>query len=131
LSLYNIAKLREDALPRFAALHPILSHFEEEKEKKAYFYVHQHFPAQVLKEAPIRAIVLPRITGEPASRLTRAAPLDAVRGVIAWSIKEIPRSDRHGERIMLQVISRLPAYELHLGRDDESTLAIIRSLLDE
>jgi len=131
LSLYSIAKLREDALPRFTALHPILSHFEEEEERKAYFYVHQHFPAQVLKEAPIRAIVLPRITGEPASRLTRAAPLDAVRGVIAWSIKEIPRSDRQGERIMLQVISRLPAYHLYLGREDESTLAIIRSLLDE
>jgi len=131
LSLYNIAKLREDALPRFVPLHPLLAHFQEEEEKKSYFYVHRHFPAQVLREAPVLALVLPTITGEPVSRLERASPMDAVRGVVTWSVKEIPRSDTLGERIMLQAVSRLPAWRLHLGRDDESTLAIIRSLLDD
>lgn len=130
LSIYNIAKLREDALPRFRPLHPVLTHFQEEDgEKKAFFYVHGIFPAQVLKEAPVRALILPRVTGEAASRLERAAPIDALRAVIDWTIREIPKSDRLGEKIMLQAIARIPAYRLHVGADEKQTLALIRSLL--
>lgn len=132
LSLYNIAKLREDALPRFEALHPILSHFQDEdQEKKAYFYVHEHFPRQVLKEAPVRALILPHVSGEPTSRLERATPVEAMRAVIEWTIKEIPKSDSLGDKIMLQAVSRLPAHHMHLGRDHRQTLALIRSLLDD
>ena len=132
LSIYNIAKLREDGLPRFPRLQSVLSHFEEEDgERKAYFYVHRHFPDQVLKAAPVRAILLPSITGEAVSRVERAAPMDAVRGVITWSVKEIPKSDNLGERIMLQAVSRLPAYRLYLGREEQSTMDLVRSLLDD
>ena len=130
LSLYNIAKLREDAIPRFPSLQPILAYFQEEhEERKAFFYVHQHFPGQVLKEAPVCALVLPRVGGEASSRLERAAPMEAVRAIISWSIKEMPKSDSLGEKIMLQAVARLPAYRLHMGRDERNTLALIRSLL--
>jgi hypothetical protein len=132
LSLYNIAKLREDSFPRFKSLHSMLSHFEEEPgDKKAYFYVHRHFPSRVLKEAPVRALVLPRIGGQERSRLERATPLEAMRAVISWTIKEIPKSVSLGEKIMLQAVARLPAYHLHLGQDDRETLGIIRSLLND
>ena len=131
LSLYNIAKLREDALPRFKALHPILSHFQETEEKKAYFYVHQHFPRQVLKEAPVRALVLPCIWRHLTSRLEHVSAVEAAHSVISWTVKEIPKSDRAGEKIMMQAVARLPAHRLHLGGDDRKTLAVIRSLLDD
>jgi len=130
LSLFNIAKLREDALPRFKELHPILAHFQEDEEKKAYFYVHRHFPERVLREAPIRAVVLPVVTDQPVTSMERAAPMEAVLGLISWSVKEIPKADALGERIMLQALSRLPAYRMRLGRDEESTLNLIRSLLE-
>jgi hypothetical protein len=129
LSLYNIAKLREDTLPRFKSLQPILSHFQDAGEKKAFFYVHQHFPHQVLKEAPVRALILPRIENQQTSRLERAKPMEAVRAVISWTIKEIPKSDSLGEKIMLQAVARLPAYHLYLGQDERETLALIRNLL--
>jgi hypothetical protein len=131
LSLYNIAKLREDSLPRFSSLRPILSHFQEDEEKKAYFYVHQQFPSQVLKEAPVRALILPRISGGQISSLQRAAPVEAMRAVISWTIKEIPKSDSLGDKIMLQSLAHLPAHHLLLGRDDRQTLSLIRSLLDD
>lgn len=132
LSIYNIAKLREDVFPRFSSFHPLLTHFQEEDgEKKAFFYVHRHFPAQVLPSAPIRALILPRHGGGAASRLERATPVEAVRGVIAWTIKEIPKSDNLPEKIMLQALSRIPAYRMEVGCDDRSSLDLIRSLLDE
>jgi hypothetical protein len=131
LSLYNIAKLREDSLPRFESLRPILSHFQEDDEKKAYFYVHQHFPSQLLKEAPVRALVLPRINHESVSRLERASPVEAMRAVIPWTIKEIPKSDTLGDKIMLQALARLPSHHLILGQDDRQNLDLIRRLLDD
>lgn len=131
LSIYNIAKLREDACPRFPSFAPLLTHFQEEnEEKKAFFYVNEHFPDQVLKEAPVRAVVLPNIVDEPVSRLERATPIEAVRAVIAWTDREIPKSDTLGDKIMLQALARLPAYRLHLGRDHRSTLDLIRGLLN-
>ena len=130
-SIYNIAKLREDVLPRFAPLQPLLSHFQEEDgEKKAFFYVHQHFPHKVLREAPVRALVLPHVAGTDSSRLERAMPRDAVRAVTSWTLREIPKSDSLSERIMLQAVARLPAYHLHLGSDAHQTLTLIGSLLN-
>jgi hypothetical protein len=131
LSLYNIAKLREDAFPRFKSLHPVLSHFQESDEKKAYFYVHQHFPRQILKDAPVRALILPRVSKQPGSRLERVPPVVAAHAVISWTIREIPKSDCQGEKIMLQAVSRLPAHRLHLGRDDREILTLIRNLLHD
>ena len=132
LSIYNIAKLREDVFPRFPSFQPLLTHFQEEnEEKKAFFYVHRHFPAQVLLQAPVRALVLPRYNGNSTGRLERATPVEAVRGVIAWTIKEIPKSDTLAEKILLQALARLPAYRMEIGRDDRHSLDLIRSLLDE
>ena len=131
LSIYNMAKLREAAFPRFPSLHPILSHFEE-TERKAFFYVHQHFPRQVLKAAPVRALLLPRIDPHlSASRLERARPLETAHAVISWTNREFPRSNNAGDRIMMQAVSRIPAYRLHLGQDDRQTLALIKGLLDD
>jgi len=129
LSLYNIAKLREDSLPHFKSLHPVLSQFQEEDEKKSFFYVHHHFPEKVLKAAPICALLLPRIVDEPFSRLEPASGMDAIRGLIPWTIKEIPKADDLGEKIMLKAVSRLPSWHLLLGRDTGHTLKLIRSLL--
>jgi len=129
LSLYNIAKLREDSLPNFKSLHALLSQFQEADEKKSFFYVHQHFPEKVLKAAPVRALILPRIVNEPSSCLEPASGMDAIRGIVPWTIKEIPKSDNLGGKIMLKAVNSIPAWHLLMGRDSQHTLKLIRSLL--
>ena len=129
LCLYNIAKLRDDMRPRFPTLHTALTSFEENGERKSFFYVQQQFPGQVMKSAPVRALVLPRIVDQPASELARASNVDAVRGLIKHTIREVPMAPANGQRILLQALSRLPVWHLAVGRDDAHTLTLIRNLL--
>jgi hypothetical protein len=126
--LYNIAKLREDSFPRFKAYEPILEYFEE-TEKKAFFYVHHHFPGQILKDASIRALILPRVNHNTASRLERVLPVEAVHAVVSHTIREVPKYDNAGEKIMIRAVSKLPAYRLLLGPDEQETVTIIKKLL--
>jgi hypothetical protein len=128
-SLYNIAKLREDCLPRFPQLAPVVSSFVEDFEKKSYFYVHEQFPQQVLKEAPVKALVLTHVTSQPVSRLLRAPRKAGVVGLMNCTGKEIPMTGITGEGIMFQAINRLPVYDLLIGRDGRA-LEIVRELLE-
>jgi hypothetical protein len=129
LSLYNIAKLREDRVPYFPSLAPALSSFVEDAEKKSYFYVHEQFPDRLLKQAPLRAIVLPKIIDEEMSRLEPATARDALEGLIKWTVLEIPTANGLGDQIMLRAIKRVPIWRLHLGRDENHSLKLIRELL--
>ena len=129
LCLYNIAKLRDDCLPRFASLKPVLGSFEEDAERKSYFYVHEQFPEQILKDAPVRAIVLPRIIDEEFGSLERGSARDAMEGLIACTKLEIPAAGTLGEAIMLRAVSRVPIWRLTLGRDEAHTVKLVRQLL--
>jgi hypothetical protein len=126
--IYNIAKLREDSFARFKVFAPILQHFEE-TEKKAFFYVHQSFPDRLLKEASVRALLLPRVDNNTPSRLEPVLPVEAVHAVVSHTIREIPKYDSVGEKIMFRAVSKLPAYRLLLGPDEQETLNIIKKLL--
>lgn len=131
-SIYNIAKLRENSVARLGKAVPELSHFIEGEEKKSFFYSHQHFPEKVLKEASIKALVIPMITNGATSRLTEATRIDAARALVPWSVSEVPTSDHHlGEKIMLKAINQLPSYKLEVGRDERQTIDLLRSLLHE
>jgi hypothetical protein len=129
LSLYNIAKLREDRVPYFPALAPVLSSFVEDAEKKSYFYVHEQFPERLLKDAPLQAIVLPHIIDEELSRLEPATGRDAMEGLLKWTVLEVPSATGFGEQMMLRAIKRVPIWHLHLGRDEAHSLKLIRELL--
>jgi hypothetical protein len=128
LSLYNIAKLREDRVPYFPSLAPALDSFVEDAEKKSYFYVHEQFPERLLKEAPLRALVLPHIVDEELSRLEPATARDALEGLLKWTVLEIPTANGLGDQIMLRAIKRVPIWHLHLGRNETQSLKLIREL---
>jgi len=129
-SLYNIAKLRDDCVPRFPSLAPVLSSFVEDFEKKSYFYVQEQFPERVLKVAPIRALVLSHVVDEPVSRLQRGTRQAAIVGLVNCTSKEIPMSGITGEGIMFKAINRLPIWHLLIGRDKDRPIELVRELLE-
>jgi hypothetical protein len=129
LCLYNIAKLRDDCLPRFKSLAPVLASFEEDAERKSYFFVHEQFPERILREAPVRAIVLPRIVDEERGSLEPAPARDAMEALIACTVLEVPAATALGEAVMLRGLRRLPLWRLSLGRDEAHTLKLVRQLL--
>ncbi|MDX6767712.1 MAG: hypothetical protein SFU85_13095 [Candidatus Methylacidiphilales bacterium] len=129
-SIYNVAKLRDDSLSRVPSGLPLQS-FIEGTEKKHFFHVNRVFPERLLPSAPLKAIVIPTITGESTSRLLQATRLEAMKALIPWSVHEVPTSDNLGEKIMLKALSRLPAYRLELGGNAEQTFTLLQTLLHE
>jgi hypothetical protein len=128
-SLYNVAKLRDDALARVSPDFPLLS-FTEGEETKHYFHVNQIYPERILPVAPIKALLIPEITEEAQSRLIPVKRLDAMRALIPWSVSEVPTSDNLGERIMLKALGHFPAYQLRLGSDPKQTFELIKDLIN-
>jgi hypothetical protein len=129
-NLYNVAKLRDDALARVSTGFP-LSTFTEGEETKHYFHVNRVYPERIVPVAPVKALLIPEITGEVSSELIPVKRLEAMRALIPWSVSEVPASDAMGERIMLKAISHFPAYKLRLGTDSEQTIKLLHELIHQ
>jgi hypothetical protein len=64
-SLYNSAKLNSDHVQRFPTLLPKVSNPDRLADEKALLFVNEHYPAKVATQLPVRAVLLPRVTGSP------------------------------------------------------------------
>lgn len=127
--LYDTAKLRYEGINRLAGFEPLLTHFEEFGERKACFHVHQHYPEKILREAPIRAVLYPEITGEPASRVVPANRLEVMRDSLPSTLKLLPHTEKPGQHILFNLYSRVPAYRLLLGKDPVQLTQVLQELL--
>jgi hypothetical protein len=128
-SLYSTAKLRREGVGRFPALASRLISFQEFGEGKAYFNVHEHEPATILRDAPIRAILYPRITGEKFSRVLPANRLEVMRDSLPSTLQLVPPTNAAARQILTQLYARVPVYHLLLGEDREQLAAVLRDLL--
>jgi hypothetical protein len=128
-SLYETAKLREEGVGRLASFAPMLTRFEEFGEQKAFFHVHAHYPEKILREAPVRAVLYPQITGEAASRIERADRSEIMRDSLPSSLKLLPHTGKVGERMLFHLYARVPCYRLLLGTDPVQLTQVLQKLL--
>jgi len=127
-SLYNVAKIREEGVGPISSELP-LEAFTEGEERKYFFHVNTSFPDQILPVAPVKALLIPKITGEPISRLSPATALDGMRALLPYSISEVPTADNSGEKIILKALGHLPVYHLHLGSNSDKTCLMLKDFL--
>ena len=84
------------------------------------------------RHAPIRALVLPRVAGGPATRLRQAAKGEALRTITPSSLLAmLPRPGRDGFERLARLTARLPCYWLELGEEISEVPARMRELLSE
>ena len=95
-SLYNSAKLNSDHVQRFPALLPKIANPEQIAEEKALLFVNEHYPSKVATRLPVRAILLPRVTGLAETRLKRVSVAMALAALAPSTIFQLPRAgSRH------------------------------------
>jgi hypothetical protein len=124
-ALYNSAKIDDDTLAaRFPDLGRAIHDRGREPYEKQLLFIHAHWPSQIVMSVPVRAILLPAMSGKAASRLTPAGSGDALRalvpGVLPFPGMRHPAVDRLG-----RFVRRVPSYRLELG---ESTPGIANAL---
>lgn len=131
-SLYNTVKLDglED-LGRFPHLKSMVSNIDRVNEEKLMIYLHQHYPHEVTKGFPIRAVVVPHVTGQTETRLRPATSGAALRSLAPSTILQLPGTGQSTLQFMSLLVRRVPCFILDLGTDISRVPDVILDLLSE
>jgi hypothetical protein len=130
-SLYNTAKLDADNLHRFPHLRPALRNADKLDTQKGLLFLHEALPERVLRGFPIRAVLLPRFSGQTH---TRVRPASAGQALAAAAPTTIFQNRRTGPQILqmnASLVRQVPAYVLETGTDLAQIPAAILALLAE
>lgn len=130
-SLYNSAKLNSDHVQRFPALLPQIDNPELLHEEKALLFVNEHYPSKVATRMPVRAILVPRVTGLPKTQLKKTSRAMGLAALAPSTIFQLPRAGDEAFKFLAIFARQLPCFSLELGTDLSSIPPVIGGLLEE
>ena len=99
------------------------------KEEKALFFINDSFPQKIVSGFPIRALLLPKISGRTDTTLIPASPLMVLSGLSLSTLAQLPGADRGTLQVLKALVGTLPCFVLELGTDLSQIPKIIRILL--
>ncbi len=130
-SLYNSAKLNSDHIQRFPSLLPKIANPERLTDEKALLFVNEHYPAKVATRLPVRAILLPRVTGVPETRWKRVSVAMTLAALAPSTIFQLPRAGGEAFKFLATFARQLPCFSLEVGTDLAGIPPVIEGLLAE
>jgi hypothetical protein len=92
-------------------------------------YVDNLLPEGVARGFPLKAVLLPCVTGLEDTRLEPASPADALLALAPSTILQLPGAGGAALRLLAAVAARLPCYWLRLGTDLDRAAGAIQDLL--
>lgn len=130
-SLYNSAKATAETLARLAFLEPMIQFWDIGGSEKAIWFMHERMSHKIIKSVPVRAILIPRVTGKRDTQFSPASFQAALRALMPSTITQLPNADERTVRRLLALVKRIPAYHLELGTDmpqiPQTILTILKS----
>jgi hypothetical protein len=133
LSLYNTARLRgpED----LARVPEVRDHsfnsdsFERGGGNKGVFLLADLWPERMTSGFPLRAILLPVVTGDSATRLEPCTSSEALFALVPSTVALPEATQADGDRLAA-FTEKLPAYKLLIGSDPAEIPAVVRQVLE-
>jgi hypothetical protein len=130
-SLYCSGKIISGDLAR----HPLLSGTEINPERpdheKAVFFLNERFGHRLIREMPLRAIVLPRVVAAGPSTIALLPPAAAQSAVAMSAIGFSRWPDRSGLLKIARLHQDIPCYELQVGASIEQVPPLLTKLLND
>ncbi|MDF5726197.1 MAG: serine kinase [Rhizonema sp. PD37] len=131
-SLYNTAKLKGQAdLERFPQLAPLVNNVERLGLEKAMLFLHQHHPEKIVRGFPIKAVLIPQVTGKLDTHLRQTTAGTALRALAPSTIFQLAGSGQTAFQIMSSLVKQVPNYALELGTDMAQIPDVILRLLSQ
>lgn len=134
--LNSSGKLHRDHFRRFPELaarsvDPVPDAFD-----KPLIFLHEHFPAQVKRRLPLRAVVLPQlsgfsndVTGTEATSWEPVSPATALRSLTSSTMFQFSPDDGSAFRDMAAALRGLPCFRLLLGTRTGEIAAAVKDIL--
>ena len=130
-SLFSSGKVHPDNLSRLPHLKPVLWNAERLATEKAVVFVDQHFPGRPIEGFPLRAIVVPRITGGARTRVVPTSRAAALIALAPSTVFQLHTAGSEALGYMTRLVQQVPAYVLELGSDVAEVPGVILGLLDD
>jgi hypothetical protein len=115
-SLYCSAKLK--GIPdfnRFAHLLPLVVNRDHLERQKALVLLNDAFREKVTAGFPLRAILLPRITGRTETTIEPSSPIAALKALAPSTLLQLPGDGRETMTQLSALVRRVPTYTLNAG----------------
>jgi hypothetical protein len=128
-SLYQSAKLHADQLWRLPQLAVWARNLDRLNPQKVLVFLNDGYAHKLTSGFPIRAILLPRVTGRRESRLLPAPTAQTLDALIPTSVVELPGLGHEGVRAIARIVRSVPSYVLEAGTDLAQIPTIILDLL--
>ena len=130
-SIYSTAKLHADEYDNRRTqvrlpVEPARKEFE-----KYIFPLYPHFASQLVASRPLRAIVVPRVTGIDSPVLARCESRVALAALAPSSILQVPGAGQASFSKMRRLVTDLPCYSLQLGAQSERVPGMLQALLKD
>lgn len=128
-SLFSSGKVEPHNLERVPHLRPAITNAERLDDEKAVVFVDQHFPDRPIAGFPLKAVVLPRITGGPVTRAVPTSAAAALAALAPSTVFQLHTAGREAFSFMAALVRQVPAYVLELGEDASAIPEAISDLL--
>ncbi|MEX1008073.1 MAG: serine kinase [Acidimicrobiia bacterium] len=116
-SLYNTAKLRPENLHRFPHLERLVTNADSLSEQKAMLFLQHHRPEQLRAGFPVRAILLPRVTGRPRTQTSPATARDALAAIAPTTMFQLPGASPELFEKVGRLTRAVPCFWLDAGTE--------------
>jgi hypothetical protein len=130
-SLFCSGKVHPENLWRVPHLAAAVSNTQHLAVEKAVVYVDRQFPDRPIDSFPLRAILLPTITGSPRTRAVPASRAAALTALAPSTVFQLHTAGGEALRYMARLVREVPAFVLELGRDVAEVPDVILALLDD
>jgi hypothetical protein len=130
-SLYNSAWLTDDHLSRFPGFLPNAARGTQPEQNRNLIFLYSGFANRLPCSAPIRVVVLPRVTDRSFAQFRAASKREALLALAPTSILNLPSTGANALARMARLVDQLPCFWLELGTDLQSVPDSLDSLLSE
>jgi hypothetical protein len=127
--VYSSAKLDADNIQRIPHLMPTISNNDRIDKEKAVFFLYPYFEKKIIAGFPVRAILLPRISGGRETSLAPASSVDALKALALSTMSQLAGAGRESLEIMNRLVQMVPCYHMKLGTDLTRIPHVIDGLL--
>ena len=119
-TLYQTAKVEPENLKsRFADWMPNVANPALLETQKAIFHIGGLLPQALVPSAPLKAILLPRVTGQEQTLLTAAKPPETLLAMAPTTLHHLPHHRQEAYRKLRDVSAAVPGYQWLLGTDKQ------------
>ena len=115
--LYNTAKLDPDGLKHFPHLADNVTNRDRLDREKAMLFLHESWPAALIGGFPVRAVVIPKVTGLRDTTLEEAPRSKAMLALAPTTTMHLPAAPARTVAKLIRLTKSAGCYRLLAGTD--------------